>query len=66
MPSPSCLPCFFVKGLGKYLTHRGGQSVPLHLHHKAVALTAVGSRCSEVTGTGLQGRHHSDLQGLHT
>lgn len=55
----------FVKGLGKYLTHQGGQSVPLHLHHKAVALTAVGSRCSEVTVAGLRGRHHSDLQGLH-
>ena len=57
---------FFVQGPGKDVTHRGGQNVPLRLHHEALALTAVGSRCSEVTGTGLQGHQHSALQGLHT
>lgn len=44
---------FLSKGPGKDVTHRGGQSVPLRLHHEAVALTAVVSRCSEVTGAGL-------------
>lgn len=55
-----------VHGPGKDVTHWGGQSVPLRRRHKAVALTAVGSRCSEVTGTGLRGHHHSSLLGLYT
>lgn len=41
----------FGGGLGKYLTHEGGQSVPSHLHHKVVALTAVGRRCTEAAGS---------------
>lgn len=51
-PSPMLLG-FSAHGPGIDVTHRGGQSVPLRLHHDAVPLTAVGSRCSEVTGTGL-------------
>lgn len=31
------LPGFFVEGPGKDVTHRGGQSVPLRLHHEAVS-----------------------------
>lgn len=51
-PSPMLLG-FSAHGPGIDVTHWGGQSVPLRLHHDAVPLAAVGSRCSEVTGTGL-------------
>lgn len=55
----------FVHGLGIDVAHWGGQSVPLCLHHEAAALAAVGSRCSVLSGKGLQGPQHSALQGLH-
>lgn len=54
---------FRARGPGVDVTRRGGQRVPLRHRHGAEPLTAVGSRCSEVTGTVLQGRRHSALQG---
>lgn len=66
MPNPSCLLEVLFMAQRKICPHRGGQSVPLCLHYEAVALTAVGSRCSVVSGKGLQGPQHSALQGLHT
>lgn len=62
-PSPLLLG-FCARGPGVDVTRRRGQRVPLRLRHEAEPLTAVGSRCSEVTGRGLQGRRHSPLQGL--
>lgn len=62
-PSPMLLG-FCARCPGVDVTRRRGQRVPLRRRHGAEPLTAVGSRCSEVTGTGLLGRRHSALQGL--